>query len=129
MGAKTFAGWGFEVSVNNRTIVESRSPVEDFEIYTFTEENKNILFAYAGSNPGFPKFSERASDRKHGKIGNLDATCIEWSDAQGSHSRECLVDLANPLGFPKFVHFWYEDLNHELQDSADEIICSIKSKR
>lgn len=55
-----YLGWGFTVSVPVAVDVTKRIPVQDFELYAFTDASKaEILSAYAGSNPEFGKFAPK----------------------------------------------------------------------
>jgi len=125
MTEKTFVGLGFKVNIDKSLKVTSKSPVEDFVLYTFSKRDDNILHAYSGNHPEFPTVVEKASKKINVLIGNLNTECFEWKSSEDKYSRECLIDLSNEMPFPQYVHFWYYDLTFDEKELVDNIIASV----
>jgi hypothetical protein len=126
--ATLYSGWGFTVEIPQQIQVSKENPVEDFDLYTFSgEHGKNILQAYAGNHPKFPKNHPANVQLEITRIGELMARTMAWSNAEGRRYRETLVELPQKMDVPGAIHFWYEDLSPSDSVLADKIISAIKN--
>jgi len=123
-----YRGWGFTVEIPQHMQVNKKNPVDDFELYTFSNEHgKSILQAYAGNHPKFPKNRPAQAQPEITNIGDLVAKTMVWTNAEGRHYRETLVELSEQMRVPTSVHFWYEDLPSSDSLVADKIISTVKT--
>ncbi len=118
-----YHGLGFSVDIDSTIKIISKSPIGDFEIYDFYDDERLLFNAYSGNHPSFP-FSEKTTAPVKVNINGFDAECYESVDVKKNHSKECLIELKND--FPAVVHLWYIELSQADKIKADTIINSIE---
>jgi hypothetical protein len=123
-----YQGDGFTLQLPNDVRPAKRTPVEDFDLYTFTKKGKVILRMYVGNQPDTK--SEEFLEKGRGKKGQEKGYAIRSITKKtigGSVSREVLFDLSfRQEGWPRYFHFWYADASASAAITADEIIASVE---
>lgn len=114
---------GLVVKVSEAVQIRKTSPAEDFDFLRFVFRDEVILSAYVGNAPSFPteKCRGEAKDTMLGGFRAREMVCVRDAGG-GGYSRELLVDLGVPRGWPRFVHFM-QSLN--AQPVGDAIVKSL----
>jgi len=121
-----YQGYGFVVDIDTDVKVSVKNPVEDYFIYTFAYNNFDFLYAYVGNFPDYPIFHPIDVTKQSFLINNMAAECMEWQDRKNTFSKECLIDLGGDVYFPRYIHFWYQNLVSQDRQRADKIIASLQ---
>jgi hypothetical protein len=123
---KEYKGGSFAIACPNDITIEKKTPVEDFDIYTFLYRGKVILSAYTGNQPSFDKGEGKGSffSRRKGQINGLAFKSIR-SRKDGISEHEVLIDFGNV--FPQYIHYWYSlAMTEDEKAIAEGIIHSTK---
>jgi hypothetical protein len=122
-----YRGSAFSVVLGPDIVVKKRTPVPDFELYSFQRRGgATILSAYAGNHPTFGAYAPELATRKAIKIGGLTGTEISWTDPDGRLCAEVLLNLTGQPAWPGKLHFWYINLSKTDQQLAQAIVMSTK---
>lgn len=118
---------GFSLKCERDITIEKRTPVEDFNTYTFKKKDAVILSAYVGNNPSLKFKNKSSTEMTNGKINNLEYELISINSKGSKKSKEVLFKFPH-LGWPQYIHFWYSDLDSESINIAENIIWSTKAE-
>jgi len=122
----TYSDEGFFVKYPNNLTVEKRTPVQDFNIYTFRTKNKVVVSMYLGNAPSFDDKVKKGSNYEKGNINGMPFEAYTLKNDNGSKRKDVLLTLSGKQDWPKFIHFWYSDLSVDLRKTAEEIIASTR---
>jgi hypothetical protein len=122
----SIAGGSLHLTPN--VMVKKRTPVPDFDIFTFyliDTLSKPKLNLYLGNQPSFNKLQQKV---KKIKIGNLNAKEVFTKNTNTQeYSREVLI-FNKGNQWPQYYHFWYVKntfVNSQIVDSIINSFCSI----
>lgn len=122
---KTYEGWGFTIQIDPQIQVSKKSPVEDFELYTFMYDGREILHAYAGNHPSFGKEAPQSAKEARSALRNLQVRRLDWRDTSQSECAEVLMSFgADHL--PAYLHYSYSGLSASDARIANQIISSTR---
>lgn len=125
---KAYAGVGFSYSYPSDLSVSTKSPVEDFEIHTLTQDDGNVVLQmYVGNSPDFPTEEADESVDESTTTSGLAARSMARARDDGLREREVLLDLSSSNDWPQYIHCWYDSLSPELAATADAIIESVEA--
>ncbi len=122
-----------QVSLPKGVSAEKRNG-PDFFLYYFTtsdaaNKKRQILFAYLGYYPSFPKEIPKGIKEQRSKVNGRPARTFSWKDGDGKLCRESLIDSGvSPIPDAKItykVHFAYAGLTPEEAKLADGIIATL----
>lgn len=110
-GMKICAGETFSIRYPDTLTIEETSPVEDFNLYHFRDENEPVLDIYEGNHPHFPmEYGDVTLDteRTAARIQGCDTTRLIRRNTSGIDHVDILMDIS-PLATerPQYLHFWY----------------------
>lgn len=109
--------------------VEKKTPVHDFDIYSFYRDTNLCLRAYVGNCPRFPIGAPDSVREISETLNRFAARTFRWTNSCGRVSRETLVNVKDAATkWPRYVHFWYHSMQFADGQNADEVIGSIHSK-
>ena len=123
-----YQGTGFSVVLPPNLSVIRSSPVEDFEIYQFTEQGEKLLEVYVGNFPAFRESVPTNVPIRTTMINSLEALTASWQDQQGRRTYECLIRLEKDGIWPSCLHVTYSGLSEERASLANGIISSLKRR-
>ena len=123
-----YQGTSFSVAVPSTVRVSKSSPVEDFELYQFSEQGEKLLEVYVGNHPNFPKSFPPSAVSDQIPINGLQAKIVRWRDQEGNMFCECLVQLGAEAAWPSLLHAKYTALSKDRAIIAERIISSVNRK-
>ena len=113
------------LAVPENVHVFRRSSMEDFDLYECSLDGVRILSFYLGNAPSFPHHQDLV-----GTIAEITTNGMKSKDLRSAAGqvvlRETLVEVSGST-WPRFVHFWYDDLSRATCETADGIINSVRS--
>ena len=123
---QVYEGRGFSVVVRKDVLSNAVSPEPGVTLYDFHVGSQQILFAYVGDKPGYPRFGGAALVEEDLRLASgLEAHCRSVKAERG-RSRECLVTLSR--GSPGKLHAFYAELGEEWAAVADGIVQSVAAR-
>lgn len=121
-----YEGRGFSATLRKDVLSNAVSPEAGVTLYDFHVGSQQILFAYVGDKPGYPRFAGPALIDEDLRLpSGLDAHCRTLK-AQRGKSRECLIKLSRTS--PRKLHAFYAELGEEWARIADGIVESIAAR-
>jgi hypothetical protein len=117
---------GFAVKYPGDVTINKSTPVEDFNVYKFICNGREILGAYVGNQPSFHQDVKSGRKLQRGHINKLSFEAVQDVNDKMT-SRQVLISLNIDSGWPKYVHFWYSNLSQKEVEIAEGIINSIRN--
>ena len=121
-----YEGRGFSATLRKDVLSNAVSPEPGVTLYDFHVGSQQILFAYLGDKPGYPRFGGAALVEEDVRLrSGLKAHC-RTIKAERGRSRECLIVLSRQS--PRKLHAFYAELGDEWATIADGIVESIAAR-
>lgn len=90
------------------------------------QKTRQVLFAYVGFAPSFPRDSPESVRETPGQINGKPTRTLTWKDSKGKLRREVLWKTGRS-DFVRQVHFIYSGLTEADAKLADSIIATVRS--
>jgi hypothetical protein len=118
----------FTISVPKDFKLDTKTPVEDFDIITISKGEQVYVGIYAGNNPNYPLYIKREGKKEieESKLGDVE-TISEWRGDKLLR-KEMKIRLPNKQ-FPQFLHIFYGDVDKDTVMISERIVSSLKLKK
>ncbi|MFW9894052.1 MAG: hypothetical protein ACFFFO_17745 [Candidatus Thorarchaeota archaeon] len=105
--------------------IEKETPVEDFNTYKFVHKRKTFFSAYFGNQQSF---SAGGRVEKGVSANGLIIQRVRAKEKKATIRIELLVGFSKDWGRPMFMHFWFHNLSANLEETAEQIIASVREQ-